>query len=116
MNDNDPTGDDGLIPEGRANRPRREAGEDASIQVYLDAGWYWDDRKLTHPTDKGLNIRIEPRTGDWYPTIKLGKVIDEVVRREGRGGELFTDDKYPTVELSGLMVEEIGRAKRGSER
>jgi hypothetical protein len=115
MNDNDPTEDDGLDPGGLANRQRREVGEEASIQVYLDAGWYWDDRRLTHPTDKGLNIRIYHLTHDWYPTSRLGKVIDEVVRREGRGGELFTDDKYPTVELSGLMVEEIGRAQRGGE-
>jgi hypothetical protein len=43
-------------------------------------------------------------------------VIDVVVEREGRSGELFTDDKYPTVKLARLMVVEIGRAKRGGER
>ena len=63
-----------------------------------------------------MNIRIDPLTRDWYPTTKLGKVIDVVVGRDGRDGELFTDDKYPTVKLARLMVEEIGRVKRGGER
>ena len=57
-------------------------------------------------------------TRDWYPTTKLGKVIDVVVQRKGRSGELFMDDKYPTVKLARLMVEEVkevGRAKRIGE-
>ena len=54
-------------------------------------------------------MRIDSLTQDWYPTARLGEVIDAVVRRDGRDGELFTDDKYPTAELSGLMIEEIGR-------
>lgn len=116
MNDHDRTEDNGLAPDEGTNWERQASEEEASIQVYLDDGWYWDSRKLTHPTDKGLNIRIDPLTHDWYPTTRLGKVIDEVVRREGRGGELFTDDKYPTVKLSRLMVEEIGHAQRGGER
>ena len=116
MNDHDRTEDDGLAPDEPVNWERQETGEEASIQVYLDDGWYWDSRKLTHPTDKELNIRIDPLTRDWYPTTKLGKVIDVVVQREGRSGELFTDDKYPTVKLARLMVEEIGRVKRGGER
>ena len=62
-----------------------------------------------------MNIRIDPVTRDWYPTAKLGKVIDKVVKREGRGDELFKDDMYPTVKLARLMVEEIERAKRGGE-
>ena len=116
MDDDDPTGDGGLAAEERANRERQDAGEEASIRVYLDAGWYWDDGRLTHPTDKGLNMRIDSLTQDWYPTARLGEVIDAVVRRDGRDGELFTDDKYPTAELSGLMIEEIGRAARGVGR
>ena len=107
MNDHDRTEDDGLTPDERVNWERQETGEEASIQVYLDDGWYWDDGKLTHPTDKELNIRIDPRMRDWYPTPKLGKVMDEVVEREGRSGELFTDDKYPAAKLARLMVEEI---------
>jgi hypothetical protein len=116
VNDHDRTEDDGLAPDERLNWERQETGEEASIQVYLDDGWYWDSRKLTHPTDKELSIRIDPLTRDWYPTTKLGKVIEVVVEREGRSGELFTDDKYPTVKLARLMVVEIGRAKRGGER
>ena len=70
MNDHDRTEDDGLAPDERVNWERQETGEEASIQVYLDDGWYWDSRKLTHPTDKELNIRIDPLTRDWYPTTK----------------------------------------------
>ena len=113
MDDDDPTGDAGLTPEERGNWERQNAGEEASIRVYLDAGWYWDDGRLTHPTDKGLNIRIDSLTQDWYPTARLGEVIDAVVRRDGRDGGLFADDKYPTAELSGLMIEEIG-PRRGA--
>ena len=111
MNEDDRAEDDGRGPEEGAGRGRQEAGEGASIQIYLDAGWYWDDGKLTHPTDKELNIRIDPRTRDWYPTPKLGKVMDEVVEREGASGELFTDDKYPAAKLARLMVEEIERGR-----
>jgi hypothetical protein len=107
--------DDGLTPEERARGGRRDAGEEASIQEYLDAGWYWEDGKLTHPTDRVLNIRIDPVTRDWYPTAQLGKVIDEVVEQAGRSGELFQDDRYPTVKLARLMVAEIERAKRSGE-
>src|SRR3954451_21183510 len=70
MNDHDRTEDDGLAPDEGTNWERQESGEEASIQVYLDDGWYWDSRKLTHPTDKELNIRIDPLTRDWYPTTK----------------------------------------------
>ena len=113
MNEGERAG--GRTPGGRADQGRQEVGEGASIQIYLDAGWYWDSGKLTHPTDKQLNIRIDPRTRDWYPTPRLGKVMDEVVEREGRSGGLFTDDKYPTVKLARLMVEEIERGKRGGD-
>jgi hypothetical protein len=100
---------------GRRVARVNDAAEDASIQIYLDAGWYWVNDKLTHPTEKDLNIRIDPRTRDWYPTPKLGKVMDEVVERAGGSDELFTDDKYPTVQLARLMVEEIERAKWGGD-
>src|SRR5262245_44691314 len=115
MSEDDRAEDDARTPGGRADRGRQEAGEEASIQIYLDAGWSWNHGKLTHPTDKELNIRIDPRTRDWYPTPRLGKVIDEVVEREGRGGGLFRDDKYPTVKLARLMVEEIERGKWSGE-
>jgi hypothetical protein len=108
--------DDGLAPEEREGRERRGAGDQASIQVYLDVGWYWEDHRLTHPTDRALTIRIDPVTRDWYPTAGIGKVIDKVVKREGRANGLFEDDRYPTVKLSRLMVEEIERAKRGGEQ
>ena len=106
----DQTGGDGLTPE-----ERREGGEEASIQVYLDGGWYWEDHRLTHPTDRALTIRVDPVTRDWYPTARIGKVMDKVVKREGRDNGLFEDDMYPTVKLSRLMVEEMVRAKRGDE-
>jgi hypothetical protein len=109
-------GGDGRTPEGKGGPERREGGEKASIQVYLDVGWYWEDHRLTHPTDRALTIRIDPVTRDWYPAAEIGKVIDKVVKQEGRGNGLFEDDSYPTVKLSRLIVEEIERAKRGDER
>jgi hypothetical protein len=89
-----------------------QSEEKASIQVYLDAGWYWEGPRLLHPTDRALTIRINPATRDWYPTAGVGKVIDEVVKREGRDSGLFEDGRYPTVKLSRLMLKEIARAKR----
>ena len=112
----DPIGDDRLTLEERAGRERRGVDEAASIQVYLDADWYWEGQRLMHPTDRTLTIRIDPVTRDWYPASRIGKLMDKVVRREGRDNGLFEDDLYPTVKLSRLMVEEMERAKRGSER
>jgi hypothetical protein len=103
---------DGLTLEERAGRERRGADEEGSIQVYLDAGWYWEGQRLMHPTDRTLTIRIDPVTRDWYPAARMGKLMDKVVKREGRDNGLFEDDMYPTVKLSRLMVEEIERAKR----
>ena len=108
----DPNGDDGLTLEERAGRERRGVDEEASIQVYLDAGWYWEGQRLMHPTDGTLTIRIDPVTRDWYPAARIGKLMDKVVKREGRENGLFEDDLYPTVKLSRLMVEEMERAKR----
>jgi hypothetical protein len=107
----DPIGGDGLTLEERAGRERRGGDEAASIQVYLDANWHWEGQRLMHPTDRTLTIRIDPVTRDWYPAARMGKVMDKVVKREGREG-LFEDDMYPTVKLSRLLVEEIERAKR----
>jgi hypothetical protein len=103
---------DGLTLEERAGRDRRGIDEGASIQVYLDAGWYWEGQRLTHPTDRTLTIRIDPVTRDWYPAARMGKLMDKVVKREGRDNGLFEDDLYPTAKLSRLMVEEIEHAKR----
>lgn len=108
----DQIGGDGLTLEERAGRERRGPDEALSIQVYLDAGWYWEGQRLMHPTDRTLTIRIDPVTRDWYPAARMGKLMDKVVRREGRENGLFEDDVYPTVKLSRLMVEEIERAKR----
>jgi hypothetical protein len=108
--------DDGLTLEERAGRERRGADEGASIQVYLDAGWHWEGQRLMHPTDRTLSIRIDPATRDWYPTARIGKVMDKVVKREGRDNGLFEDDMYPTAKLSRLMIEEMVRAKHGGER
>ena len=108
--------DDGLTPPVQAGEERQDSGQEASIQVYLDSGWYWDDRTLTHPTDRKLTIRIDPVTGDWYPTAGIGRVIDRVVKREGRDSGLFQDDAYPTIKLSRLMLKEIERGKRSGER
>jgi hypothetical protein len=107
--------DDGLTPQEQEGEGRPDSGQEASIQVYLDSGWHWEDRMLTHPTDKSLTIRIDPVTRDWYPTARIGQVIDRVVKREGRESGLFEDDAYPTVKLSRLMLKEIERAKRGGE-
>ena len=112
----DQIGGDGLTLEERAGRERRGVDESASIQVYLDADWYWEGQRLMHPTDPTLTIRIDPVTRDWYPAARIGKLMDKVVKREGRDNGLFEDDLYPTVKLSRLMVEEMERAKRGSER
>ena len=96
MNDDDPTGDEGLAAEERADRERREAGEEASIQVYLDAGWYWDGGRLTHPTDKDVEHPDRPASrGTGIPRPRLGKVMDEVVKREGRDGGLFRMTSIP---------------------
>jgi hypothetical protein len=108
--------DEGLAPPEQAGGERPDSGQEASIQVYLDSGWYWEDRTLKHPTDRELTIRIDPGTGDWYPTAGIGRVIDRVVKREGRESGLFRDDAYPTVKLSRLMLKEIERAKRSGER
>jgi hypothetical protein len=112
----DQIGDDGLTLEERAGRERRGVDEEASIQVYLDADWYWEGQRLMHPTDRTLTIRIDPVTRDWYPAARIGMLMDKVVKREGRDNGLFEDDMYPTVKLSRLMVEEMVRAKRGDER
>jgi hypothetical protein len=108
----DQIGGDGLTLEERAGRERRGGDEEASIQVYLDAGWYWEGQRLMHPTDRTLTIRIDPVTRDWYPAARIGKLMDKVVKREGRDNGLFEDDLYPTAKLSRLMVEEMERAKR----
>ena len=112
----DQIGGDGLTLEERAGRERRGGDEEASIQVYLDAEWYWEGQRLVHPTDRTLTIRIDPVTRDWYPAARIGKLMDKVVKREGRDNGLFEDDMYPTVKLSRLMVEEMVRAKQGRER
>jgi hypothetical protein len=108
----DQIGGGGLTLEERAGRERRRVDEEASIQVYLDANWYWEGQRLMHPTDGTLTIRIDPVTRDWYPAARMGKVMDKVVKREGRENGLFEDDIYPTAKLSRLLVEEIERAKR----
>jgi len=111
----DQIGGHGLTLEERAGRERRGVDEAASIQVYLDADWYWEGQRLMHPTDRTLTIRIDPVTRDWYPAARIGKLMDKIVKREGRDNGLFEDDMYPTVKLSRLMVEEMVRAKRGDE-
>lgn len=108
----DQIGDGGLTLEERAGQGRRASDEAAIIKVYLDAGWYWEGQRLMHPTDRTLTIRIDPVTRDWYPAARMGKLMEKVVKREGRDNGLFADDVYPTVKLSRLMVEEIERAKR----
>ena len=57
-----------------------------------------------------------PTRSRGYPAARMGKLMDKVVKREGRDNGLFEDDMYPTVKLSRLMVEEMVRAKRGGER
>src|SRR4051812_40664745 len=103
---------DGLTLEERAGRERQGADEAGSIRGYFDAGWHWEGQTLVHPTDRTLTIRIDPVTRDWYPAARMGKLMDKVVKREGRDNGLFEDDMYPTVKLSRLMVEEIEREKR----
>ena len=115
MSDEHAQDDAPVLPE-QVGAERPDSGPEASIQVYLDSGWYWEESTLTHPTDRELTIRIDPGTGDWYPTAGIGRVIDRVVKREGRDSGLFEDDAYPTVKLSRLMLQEIERAKRSGER
>ena len=82
MNDHDRTEDDGLAPDEGTNWERQESGEEASIQVYLDDGWYWDSRKLTHPMDKG----VEHKDRSAYARLVPHDPARQGDRRSGQAG------------------------------